>query len=99
MTDVDYTTALKANGGFDTTIGNTLDGASEIYQMVCDPDPAWLDELHQLLPDLPASEARFLALVLIANKAHLINERALDLLVELVKADPSLQDLIDEGLR
>ena len=52
--------------------------------------------LHEALPDLEASEARFIMLPLIARKCHLIGERALDLLVEQVKLDPSLQDLIDD---
>lgn len=101
MTDVDYpaTAALKAQGGFDTTIGNTLGGTSEVYHTVCGLDPAWLDELHQLLPDLPIPEARFSALALIAGNAFLIYERALDLLVELAKVDPGLQDLIAGDLQ
>ena len=77
------------------TINDTLAGTTDMYDMLCGRDTAWLDELHQLLPDLPPSEARLMSLVLIANKARLMNERALDLLVEQVKADPSLQDLIN----
>jgi hypothetical protein len=64
--------------------------------MVCGTGTAWLKTLHEALPDLEASEARFIMLPLIARKCHLIGERALDLLVEQVKLDPSLQDLIDD---
>ena len=91
----DLTAVLKADHCDIDTIYETLNGVTETYNMVCGPETAWLNELNKLLPNLPIHEARFIALLLIANKSHMVYERALDLLVAQMKADPSLQQLID----
>jgi hypothetical protein len=95
----DLATALKAEPRLAATadgINETLACVSGAFDVVCGRDTAWLAELHQALPDLPPSEARFIALILIADKCRLIHERAVDLLVAERNADPSLQNLIDE---
>lgn len=95
MSQIDLTAVLKADHCDIDTIYETLNGVTDTYNMVCGPETAWLNELNKLLPDLPSHEARFIALLLIANKSHMVYERALDLLVAQMKADPSLQQLID----
>lgn len=92
---IDLAAVLKADHCNTDTINETLAGVSDTYDMVCGGDAAWLEKLHVLLPDLPAVEARFIALLLIANKSHMVYERALDLLVAQMKANPSLQQLVD----
>ncbi len=92
----DLTAVLKADHCDIDTIYETLNGVTDTYNMVCGPETAWLNELNKLLPDRPSHEARFIALLLIANRCCLIQERALDLLVAERKAHPSLQALIDE---
>ena len=102
MSEIDLTTTLKANGiGTLSPLGaasinETLAGVSDVCELVCGRDTAWLADLHQELPDLPPSEARFISLLLIAHKCHLIQERTLDLLVAEREVNPSLQNLIDE---
>ena len=99
MSEIDFPTALKAQPRLATTadgINETLAAVSDAYEVVCGRDTAWLAELHQELPDLPPSEARFISLLLIARGCHLIQARAVDLLVAEREASPSLQNLIDE---
>ncbi len=98
----DLTTALKKAEGIGTLsplgaalISGTLAAVSDTYAVVCARDTAWLAKLHQALPELPPSEARFIALLLIADKCRLVHGRAIDLLVAEREANPSLQNLID----
>jgi hypothetical protein len=76
-------------------INETLAGVTETYATVCGSDVSWLQHLPSLLPDLPPVKARF-SLLLIANRANAIGERALDLLVEQLHACPELQAVVDE---
>jgi hypothetical protein len=81
---------------FDALINDTLAGVSDTHDIVCGSDTAWLSEIHEALSDLDPSEARFLRLLLIARKCHLIGERARDLLIEQSRADPSLGELMND---
>lgn len=82
--------------GFDAILSDTLEGVSDTFEMVCGADEAWYSELYAALHDLDPSEARFITLLLIASKCRLIGERALDLMVEQRRADPSLSEWVDD---
>jgi hypothetical protein len=84
------------NSRFDAIVAETNTGGSDTHDMVCGTHTAWLSELHEALPDLAPSEARFLMLLAIARKSNQISERALDLMAEQRRAHPELQELIDE---
>lgn len=56
---------------------------------------AWLDDLHQYLPDVPPTEVGFATLLIIAEKIEQMHERTVDLLVQQLRANPNLQNLID----
>lgn len=93
---ISSTVGVSMRDGFDAIINDTFAGVSDAFNMVCGADKAWIAELHEVLPDLDPTEARFIALLLIGHKAHAISERALDFLVEQRRAHPELQALMDE---
>jgi hypothetical protein len=95
MTNKTAVAATSADD-LDATIADALFGVTAARERVHSPNAAWLDDLAALLlPYFPRAEARVTALLLIADNTQRIHERAIDLLVEQVKADPSLQEFID----
>jgi hypothetical protein len=92
-------TVEPSSDNFDEIINETLAGVSDAFDMICGSrggPTAGLTELHEVLPALDPSEARFITLLLTACKCRLIGERALDLLVEQHRAAPSLDELMND---
>jgi hypothetical protein len=87
--------------GLDTTqaaaavIYKALAGVWDAHATICSPDTAWFADVRELLPNLPPPDARFVALVLMLRRASQLQQRAFDFLTEELKADPSLEQLLD----